>query len=155
MCKHAIHHARYAYTQTQLCSLPEARFIFKQIPENPNTTPNMVYVTVTVINKDFTLIEKPDAQRPANGMSLCRIFNDLEREGYTLVGAGGAVCIRLLAFEHSTYGTCRSNLFLCSTSLVLWEKPKRRRRKRRKKRRRKRMTRARRSLRLSNCPTCQ
>lgn len=53
--------------------------------------PTMVYVTVTVINKDFTLIEKPDAQRPANGMSLCRIFNDLEREGYTLVGAGGAV----------------------------------------------------------------
>lgn len=49
----------------------------------------MVYVTITRYDKDFTLIETP-AQQKSTKDSLCTIFNELEKEGYTLVASGGA-----------------------------------------------------------------
>lgn len=49
----------------------------------------MVYVTITRYDKDFTLIETP-AQQKSTKDSLCTIFNELEKDGYTLVASGGA-----------------------------------------------------------------
>jgi len=48
-----------------------------------------VYATVIKFGKDFTLVEKPSGQTPHRG-SLCEIFNELEKDGYKLVGSGGA-----------------------------------------------------------------
>ena len=49
----------------------------------------MVYVTITRYDKDFTLIETPTQQKTTKD-SLCTIFNEFEKDGYTLVASGGA-----------------------------------------------------------------
>jgi len=56
-------------------------------PRDQNSS--MVYATVIKFGKDFTLVEKTTGQTPHRG-SLCEIFNELEKDGYKLVGSGGA-----------------------------------------------------------------
>lgn len=102
----------------------------------------MVYVTVTQVSKDFILVEKPDAQRKSPH-TLCKIFNDLEKDGYVLVGAGGSVCISFLVLFvilrrhrlHPAHWLSRTNLSLFSTkkdSLQLMRKRKKMLKKQRK-----------------------
>lgn len=57
-----------------------------------------MYITVTQVSMDFILIDNGESQKKGHG-TLCKIFNELEKDGYTLVGAGGSVCIHIRLYQ--------------------------------------------------------
>jgi len=62
----------------------------------------MVYITIIKYDKDFTLIETPGTQKSTKD-SLCTIFNDLERQGYTLIASGGAAELCFVFHKEGVY----------------------------------------------------